>query len=213
LASVLVVLVACAPKDEDTGAGSSSTGGATSSTGETPTTGTTGAPMLTAECEAPTDCVLIDNCCECSAKPKDAEVGACEGNCLQPSCAAELRDGLGVTCRSGRCVFAEVVCDGAVTCDDPLPACPEGTKPAVQDECWGPCVEPRYCISGGCPLDGCGEGWMCVAHQASGLQCVPVPLECGDLATCACAAPYADEFCPATCSDDGMGNLLCEDGG
>jgi len=208
-----LVLVACGPGDDDTGKGSSSSGSETGSTSETPTTGTTGEPVPTAECSAPSDCVLINNCCECSAKPGDAEVAACEGNCLQSTCDAELRSGIGVTCLSGRCVFAEVVCDGAVTCSDPLPACPEGTKPAVEDECWGPCVEPRHCLAGGCPIDGCGEGWTCVASQASGLRCVPVPIECGDLATCECVAPYLEEFCPASCSDDGMGKLTCEDGG
>ena len=175
--------------------------------------GTTEGPAPTAECKVATDCVLVDNCCECSAKPADAEVAACDGNCLQSTCDAELRSGIGVACRSGRCVFAEVVCDGSVTCDTVRPTCPEGTTVSVKDECWGPCMESRYCSGGGCPLDGCGEGWMCVAHQASGLQCVPVPLECEGAASCDCAAPYLSEFCPASCVDDGAGNLTCQDGG
>lgn len=180
-----------------------------------PTTGgTTGEPMLAAECKVAADCVVIDNCCECSAKAKDAEVAACEGNCLQSTCSAELREGIGATCRSGRCVFAEVVCDGAVTCNEIQPTCPMGTQISVKDSCWGPCVEPRYCSGNGCPLEGgCGEGWTCVSHQASGLQCVPIPNECGGMADCDCFAPYMSEFCPAACSDDGMGALLCEDGG
>ncbi|MBK7824805.1 hypothetical protein [Nannocystis sp.] len=212
LGSVLVVLVACGP-GSDGSEGTSTGGGSTGSTGEAPTTGTTGGPALVAECEVAADCVLVNNCCECSAKPADAEVAPCEGMCLQSTCDAQLRDGIGVACRMGRCVFAEVECEGAVTCDTLLPDCPKGTTVSVKDECWGPCVESRYCIGRGCPLDGCGDGWTCVEHQASGTQCVPVPLECGGVASCDCAAPYMDEFCPAACVDDGMGKLSCQDGG
>ncbi len=212
---VLVVLVACGPGGGSSETDASSSGSTTGSSSEAmPTSGgTTAEPAPTAECAVAGDCVLVDNCCECSAKPADAEVAACEGNCLQSTCDAELRGGIGVTCRSGRCVFAEVVCDGAVTCDQIVPSCPKGTTVSVKDECWGPCVESRFCSGNSCPLDGCGDGWTCVQHQASNPQCVPIPLECEGTASCDCAAPYFAEFCPASCSDNGMGELLCQDGG
>jgi hypothetical protein len=232
LAAVATAVAACGPTTNDSDAtgntsGSNSTSTSSGSTGpETPTSGaqassgddssaeTTEAPPTAAECTQDSDCVLINNCCECDAKPVDAPVAPCEGNCLQPTCEAMSLFGVRVACRSGVCEFANVPCsEGPVTCDEAMPSCPPGTRGSVEDGCWGPCVHPRYCADEGCPPEGCGDGWTCVEHQATGSGCVVVPLECAGTASCACVSPYLDEFCAASCIDDGMGALLCQDGG
>lgn len=119
-----------------------------------------------AECTQDSDCLLVDNCCECDAKPLDAEVAACEGNCFVSTCTGMSLDNVRVACRSGVCEFADEDCsEGPVTCETTKPSCPEDTRLTVQDGCWGPCVHPRYCIDQACPPEGCGAGWTCVTHH------------------------------------------------
>ena len=118
-----------------------------------------------------------------------------------------------VACRSGVCEFADEDCsEGPVTCETMKPSCPEGTRLTVQDDCWGPCVHPRYCIDQACPPDGCGAGWTCVSHQATASDCVVVPFECAGTIGCECAAPFMDEICAGACVEE-MGALSCQDGG
>lgn len=212
----LALLLAACP-DPDKGGDSASdasttaaTSGATTGAASEPTT--TGAPQ-TAECQQDSDCMIVDNCCECSARPVGAEIAPCPGECLQSTCDAKLLSGVTAACRSGVCEFANVPCSaGPPACATPKPSCPPDTQTSVVGDCWGPCVPSRYCEGAACTAGSCGDGWMCVEHQATASACAPIPHECAGTPDCTCAAPYLDEFCPGACAESG-GGLLCMDGG
>lgn len=220
LAALALPLLACpGPDSGDSDSGTSTTQASTdaSESDSTTTTATTASPTTGApagpECQQDGDCVLVNNCCECDAKPVDAEVAACEGNCLQSTCEARSLGGVTAACRSGVCEFANVQCMGVqVDCDQPEPSCPEGTTISVIAGCWGPCVPPRYCDGAACSGTSCGDGWMCVDSQSGASTCAVTPRECGGEPTCDCASPYLDEFCSGGCFED-TGGLVCEDGG
>jgi hypothetical protein len=216
----LVSLAACPDPDKgDSASGSSTTATTTGTTGTSGTTGTTTTEPTTgeptaAECQQDSDCMLVNNCCECSARPVTEEVPPCEGNCLQPTCDALSLGGITVACRSGVCEFANVQCtEQPPACGMPQPTCPQDTNVSVVGDCWGPCVPSRYCEGGPCITDAaCGDGWMCVPGQSGSSTCAPIPFECGGAPTCACVAPYLGEFCGGSCADQTDG-ILCEDGG
>lgn len=220
LLALTLVLAACPePGKGDSTGGSTdasttggSTGGATGGSTGGATEPTTGGPP-TAECQQDSDCTIVNNCCECSTRPVDAEIPACEGNCRQSTCDALQLVGVAAACRSGVCEFANVQCsEGPPACDAVKPSCPPDTRTSIVDGCWGPCVPARYCEGLGCTGTSCGDGWTCVEHQATGSACAPIPRECGGTPTCACVGPYLDEFCAGGCADAG-GGLLCQDGG
>lgn len=225
----LACLAACPDPDKgDSASGSSttattgttdptSTTGPTGTTDPTGTTGTTAEPTTggppAAECQQDSDCVLINNCCECSARPASEEVPPCDGNCLQPTCDAQSLGGITVACRSGLCEFANVQCtETPPACGSPQPSCPPDTNVSVVGDCWGPCVPSRYCEGAPCTDASCGEGWMCVPGQSGASTCAPIPRECAGTPGCACVAPYLDEFCPTACAEDEDG-IVCQDGG
>jgi hypothetical protein len=222
ISTVSALLLACGPQTDD--GESASTAGMTGTTGTTDTSApTSGASSgseggsetpTKAECVVDSDCVLINNCCQCNPAPIGAEVQPCEEACLQSTCDALGLFDVQVACRSGVCEFAEVSCaDDPITCDEAMPSCGPEAENSVVDGCWGPCVAPRYCAEQACPADGCGPGWACVEHQAGPARCEVVPFECAGVLGCDCAAPFLAEFCAGGCSDDGLGALLCEDGG
>lgn len=222
LLALALVLAACPDPDKgdsaggtsttdasSSGASSGATSGASSSATSEPTTG----EPTTAECKQDSDCMIVDNCCECSSRPVGAVVPECPGECLQSTCDAQLLTGVTAACRSGVCEFANVTCsDGPPTCDTAKPACPPDTQTSLVGDCWGPCVPARYCEGLACAGSSCGDGWMCVESQAGGSVCAPIPYECAGTPTCDCAGPYLSEFCAGACSDGG-GALLCMDGG
>ncbi len=231
LGPCLAFVIACGPDPDDSSTGGTGTSGttdmtsttSTTSTDTTPTTGpatsgaessaTTDTPMPAGECMQDSDCVLVNDCCVCDSAPADVPIKPCEGNCLQSSCDALGLKDVQVACRLGVCEFADVTCsEGPVTCDEAKPSCPAGTRVSVQDNCWGPCVHPRYCADEACPAEGCGEGWTCVDYEAANSDCVVVPLECAGVPDCTCGAPYADELCQGNCVDDDMGAVRCQDG-
>lgn len=226
LAPCLALLVACGPDPDDssTGVGTGDTT-VTASTGATPTTtgletsgeessaATTDTPIAAGECMQDSDCVLVNDCCACDAAPADVPRKPCDANCLQPSCDALSLKDVRVACRLGVCEFADVTCsEGPVACDETKPSCPAGTRVSVQDNCWGPCVHPRYCADEACPAEGCGVGWTCVEHEVAKSDCVVVPLECAGVPDCTCGAPYKDALCQGNCVDDDMGAVRCQDG-
>lgn len=218
LVSTALFFVACSTEDKGTTGTDTSTAASTTGATSEPTTGastgpTTGAVPTGPECQQDSDCMLVNNCCECDPKPVDAVVAPCEGTCLQSTCEAEqLGDNIPVACRSGICEFAEVACgDGPVGCGAQKPTCPEGKSLAVVADCWA-CVHPRYCTGSACTPGSCGDGWTCVPGQSGASTCAPIPHECGGTPTCSCVAPYLDEFCGGSCSETPDG-LLCEDGG
>lgn len=216
LLTTLSAALACGPADGGTASGSETSTATTpgdSETASTQPTSTGGVPTAP-ECQEDADCVVFNDCCRCTPAPKSTEFPECDATCLQSTCDALGLTDVQVACSSGRCEFAKVTCsDGPVTCDEAKPQCGEGTVNSVADNCWGPCMDPRYCEGGPCTADSCGDGWTCVDHQSGASNCVPVPFECsGGTPTCACLEPYLDEFCGGSCSDAG-GGILCEDGG
>lgn len=196
----------------DSSSGTSTSAPTSTSAGDSDA-GTTDAPPSAAECAQDSDCVLINDCCQCDSVPSDAPDEPCEENCRQPICDALDQHDVRVACRSGVCEFAEVDCGPPpIACEDPMPSCPPGTVNSVQVPCWGPCVNPRYCADTACPPGGCGEGWTCIEHEGGESQCVVVPLECDGTPDCACFSAYVSEFCAGACSDDGSGQVSCQNG-
>lgn len=203
--------------EDTTIAGSSTvepTGGATDATTSTTdlgTTGATGEPPSLTECVEDSDCTLVSNCCECDAKALDEQVAECEGNCLVDTCTAQGMSGIAVACRSGRCEFAPVRCHDPVKCDSEPPNCGPGRAPAVENGCWGPCVDTYLCTDSDC--DSCPDGWACVGYEQEISHCEPLPSLCGDEISCSCLGQYIYEFCQTRCDSDIEGHeIFCHDG-
>lgn len=183
---------------------------------DTSTDTTTGGGEL--GCASDAECVLVNDCCHCTAAPLDAIP-----DCDLPECFALVCDStLGqiqptAECRVGTCQLGQVSCDlNQVQCDIPEPpACEGGLVRAVVGACYGPCVPPSMCegLPFECDAATCGDGYACMTTQSGApSQCVPLPPECGGVASCECISPYLDEVCNASCGDNG-GTLICEDGG
>ena len=169
-------------------------------------------------CASDAECVVVNDCCHCTAAPLDAIP-----DCDLPECFALVCDStLGsiqptAECRVGTCQLGQVSCDlNQVQCDIPEPpACEGGTVRAVVGGCYGPCVQPSMCeaLPFECDAATCGNGYACMTTQSGApSQCVPLPPECGGVASCECISPYLDEVCNSSCGDNG-GTLICEDGG
>lgn len=188
----------------------------TATTADTSTDTTTGGGEL--GCASDAECVLVNDCCHCTAAPLDAIP-----DCDLPECFALVCDStLGqiqptAECRVGTCQLGQVSCDlNQVQCDIPEPpACEGGLVRAVVGACYGPCVPPSMCegLPFECDAATCGDGYACMTTQSGApSQCVPLPPECGGVASCECISPYLDEVCNSSCGDNG-GTLICEDGG
>ena len=96
--------------------------------------------------EAPTDCTLYTDCCNCVA----LALGEPEPTCGISECFVTTCTSHGITiddvrCITGRCA-AGYNCDATdVLCPTPPPGCPFGQIPSVRGTCWGPCVPAREC--------------------------------------------------------------------
>ncbi|MCA9685658.1 MAG: hypothetical protein KC457_26005 [Myxococcales bacterium] len=183
-------------------------------TTDTATTDTGGEP----ECSAADQCMLVNDCCQCSAAPVGEEQPPCEQNCLQPSCDGLLGAGVAAAdCRLGQCVLAPLSCNtNEVLCDilEP-PPCEGGLVRSVVDGCYGSCVSPTLCatLPFACDASTCGAGWFCVQSQSGAPSlCAPLPAGCGDSPSCGCVGGFFAEVCNGGCSEASFG-LLCEDGG
>ena len=214
--------------DTDDVADTGNTGESTASTDEAGTTmgtedGTSGTSTTTgtggeAECSAADQCMLVNDCCQCSAAPVGEEQPPCEQNCLQPSCDGLLGAGVAAAdCRLGQCVLAPLSCNtNEVLCDilEP-PPCEGGLVRSVVDGCYGSCVSPTLCatLPFACDASTCGAGWFCVQSQSGAPSlCAPLPAGCGDSPSCGCVGGFFAEVCNGGCSEASFG-LLCEDGG
>jgi hypothetical protein len=195
---------------------SESSGGETTTTDTSTSTDTTTGGEL--GCASDAECVLVNDCCHCTAAPLDAIP-----DCDLPECFALVCDStLGqiqptAECRVGTCQLGQVSCDlSQIQCDIPEPpACEGGLVRAVVGACYGPCVQPSLCegLPFECDATTCGPGYACMTTQSGApSQCVPLPPECGGVPGCDCIAPYLDEVCNGSCGELG-GTLLCEDGG
>lgn len=97
-----------------------------------------------------------------------------------------------------------------VFCDGPIPFCPPGEVPAVENGCWGDCVPILECATEP-NCDNC-QGGFCAEYVAFTVEyrCVMPSLMCSALA-CSCMAPY---FCASpfdACVEMPMDGLVsCE---
>lgn len=168
-------------------------------TGDSGESGGTGTPANV--CEAPDQCVLINDCCQCAAAHVDDVIPECPMDCLQPTCDAMGLFDVQVTCVDGSCELGPFNCSPEeIVCDSIPPRCPPGTLPGVtpDGDCWtNGCVPVEACDS--VPsCEACGDGMACIelATQAGPVyQCQAIPDDCGGVPTCACmpdacTAPY-----------------------
>lgn len=205
--------VGSGPADEDgSTAGLSSTAGDTSTGGDAgPTggdTGTTGADPGMA-CEVDADCVVVNDCCSCTAAHAEDMIDACPVKCDQTACDAAGLAGIEAQCVFGSCELVPVPCnDAGVFCDDPQPDCPDGTLPSVTEDgnCWtGNCVPAEACdVVPDCTW--CSDADTCV-QTATQLgffyACWPTNLECAAGPSCDCMGEVCTD--PFICSDPAAG--------
>lgn len=202
--------------------GSESSGSESSSSEDTDSSGSESSDSETGggdnACASDADCVLVNDCCHCTAAPIDAVPPCGLPECFALTCDATLGSIVpAAECRGGTCQLAQVSCDlGQVQCDIPEPpACEGGTVRAVVGFCYGPCVQPSMCegLPFECDASTCGPGYACMTTQSGApSQCVPLPPDCGGVASCECVAPHFDEVCSSSCGASN-GTLICEDGG
>jgi len=207
------------PAGETTGQGTGGmvttdgTAGAETGTSDTGTTGELPPPMA---CEMADQCVLVDDCCSCTAIHVDDVPPACDMDCEQTACSALGIPDIGVVCEDGLCGLEPRDCSGLVACDSLPPACPEGTLPEVGpggNNCWtGACIPVEACD----PLPGCeycGEGEACVetiTQQGTTYGCRALPEECMGTATCECMPADTCEMPFDVCADaDGVISCSC----
>jgi hypothetical protein len=160
--------------------------------------------MSGAECEADEDCMLHDDCCSCSAEPKDVKVPACPAICIQSACSARGIQGVSPRCVAKRCVL-ELSCDASeVTCKAAQPSCASGQVPSVVEGCWGPCIHPTECREV-TDCKACAAGSSCVTQSLfmPSIHCVTVSAACEAAPSCECV-----DACSQSCSDEG-GKVDC----
>ena len=179
-----------------TGGMSAGGGGAAGSAGQ--------APMSGAECEADEDCMLHDDCCSCSAEPKDVKVPACPAICIQSACSARGIRGVGTRCVAKRCVLGLSCNASMATCAAMQPSCASGLIPSVVEGCWGPCIHPTECRDV-TDCEACAAGSSCVTQSLfmPSTHCVSVSAACEAAPSCECV-----DACSQACSDVG-GKVDC----
>lgn len=164
------------------------------------------------ECQVDADCTLASDCCACVGLPNGEPPDLCMSQCDTNRC-----ESLGVTkavCRFGTCETERVGCDDTkILCDAVPPQCPAGTVPMVDSMgvCYtGECVPPSMCDRvPECAL--CPPEMMCVSTVTlEGIPhtCEPIPVACGGVPSCACAANDVCDDVYYECSEQGS-ELTC----
>jgi hypothetical protein len=147
-----------------------------------------------AQCQKDSDCVLVNDCCNCQALGKDEKAPSCDPKiaCVQTRCMEYGGIERG-RCITGRCVLA-LDCDAStVACRRAAPTCAPGQVPRVigtgATRCYGECTDARQCAAvPGCT--SCGKDDLCVkTFEAGRWHCVPPVPACGTAQSCACAGP------------------------
>jgi hypothetical protein len=188
---------------------------ADTSTSDTDTT--TGDPG--AACIKDSDCVLINDCCQCDPKGVGEPVAECNINCLQPSCDAVGLAKAEAVCHWGVCTFQKVLCNPlGITCKALQPDCGPGTVASVHE------IDGEKCWTGTCvPAEACDWAPDCATCDAAALTCVaklqkgayvlcePTPPACGEaVADCDCAEIICESSPPHTVCSDQEGGIACE---
>jgi len=176
-------------------------------TGSDSTTGDPGEP-----CTAPSECQIVDNCCDCTALPEGVDPPECNMPCDQTACAAIGIDPI-AACDLGSCELQPVPCNPLeVSCESKPPACGDGNLPGVDPDtmCWtGDCVPAEFCdVVSSCA--DCAPDEVCVemVAQLPTVTCSPIPEACEGVPSCAC---MGDDVCVSPfdlCSDD-QGTITC----
>lgn len=190
-----------------TNAGDGTAGGSTSADPTGVETGDTGEPPpgYDQTCATDRDCKIINDCCSCDAVNVDEE-STCGGmECLAPVCGAAEPDAV---CEAGMCTIEWDCNEAFVTCDVLPPECPDGLLPAIVDGCYtNQCVAAEECnVVPDCSW--CLRDQACVATESQlgpFYSCVPMPEDCGGVATCECLPDACNpelELCMTT--DDGV---------
>ncbi|MBK8262557.1 MAG: hypothetical protein IPK80_14640 [Nannocystis sp.] len=192
----------------------------TSTTADTTTSDTdttTGDPG--ASCVKDSDCVLINDCCQCDPKGVGEPVAECNINCLQPSCDAVGLAKAEAVCHWGVCTFQKVLCNPlGITCKALQPDCGPGTVASVHE------IDGEKCWTGTCvPAEACDWAPDCATCDAAALTCVaklqkgayvlcePTPPACGEaVADCGCAEIICESSPPHTVCSDQEGGIACE---
>jgi hypothetical protein len=200
---------ATAAPSTGTGDGTAGTG---SETGSDDSTGTTGGMPTT--CESNEDCVVVNDCCSCTATHMDDPLPQCRIEaCRAPICDVSGIPDIGAVCALGQCRLEELACNQAlVSCDAPTPGCEDGFLPEVADGCWtGNCVPTEACdVVPDCSY--CQADDTCVELQTqlgNVYECTPTPESCGGEPDCACIGEVCEE--PFQCADEvaSAGDISC----
>lgn len=157
------------------------------------------------------DCVLVDDCCSCTAIPASDPPPDCQDTqCSSTMCSGAPFNAPSPDCIVGFC-NANLVCNPAfVMCGQPEPVCPPGQAPVLlqKSACWGPCIPADDCdVVSSC--DRCGPTQTCV-HRLVGPSdtphCIETPDVCVGNVTCACLGAAV---CGGLPCDDASGDIVC----
>ncbi len=173
-------------------AGSATGGSAGSATGGSAGSGGSAGAAAKPECTTAADCKPFEDCCTCSAVPKDVNPPSCKKGCTDKACKVLGVPSAQVECVAGRCVKAFDCDSSKVTCKLAPPKCPAGSTPQVAGSCYTlACVKSSQCKT--VPdCTKCGPNEACstyVTQLGPQPHCVSVPPECKGNATCGCLGP------------------------
>jgi hypothetical protein len=148
-------------------------------------------------CQSHYDCALPEQQC-------DFATGACvpavscedEGASCGEGARCEPALGICVPCDGEACG----TCTGEVTCATPPPACPEGTRPAIEYGCYtAACIAEATCVAEEClalDREACSASGICEPVYI-GIDCTnPDGSPCSSGAGCTCASYEYDRCVP-----------------
>ncbi len=164
-------------------------------------------------CTDETECMLVNDCCQCTVAQLDEPIPECPVDCKVPLCDELGIADIGLVCDEGGCAFEPTNCsDALITCDAPTPECPEGTLPEVTPEgdCWTGACAPLEACDGVPSCEYCTEDEACIEIQtevAPVYECEPLGKDCAGTPSCACL-PDACEAPYDTCTDE-KGPIVC----
>lgn len=190
---------------ETEGTSGTGTGTGTATDSDTDGTGTTGG--MPTYCEVDEDCVVVNDCCSCTAVHMDDEPPECDiPECFAPICDTTALEEVDAVCVFGTCQLEETTCEQSlVACDEPPPNCEDGFLPSVDGDCWsGGCVPVEACdYVPDCTY--CDDDETCVERVTQlgpFYSCEPVAPDCAGVPACDCM--------PDVCGGD---PFECVDGG
>jgi hypothetical protein len=129
-----------------------------------------------ATCHSDDDCLLVSDCCACTAIPRGEKPATCDPKrvCVTTLCA-QYQGIDHARCSAGRCVLGFDCDTTSIACKRLAPLCPLGQVPQVVGppggRCYGECVDARQCLA--VPAcSSCRPTDLCVGAAAAGLHCL-----------------------------------------